>query len=54
MEGEVIFDGGWEFAIPKFQNYLPIPKWFTLFYYIVGKRRVLTKEELAEELAGEP
>ena len=29
------------------------PKWFTLFSYVVGKWRVLTKEELAEELAGE-
>ena len=46
MEGEVIFDGGWKFA----SN---IPKWYTLFSYVVGKRRVLTKEELAEELAGE-
>ena len=32
----------------------PIPKWFTLFSYVVGKRRLLTKAELAEELAGEP
>ena len=32
----------------------PIPKWFTLFLYVVGKRRVLTKKELAEELAVEP
>ena len=46
MEGEVIFDGGW--------NLRPIPKWYTLFSYVVGMRRVLTKEELAEELAGEP
>ena len=46
MEGEVIFDGG--------GNLRPIPKWFTLFSYVVGKRRVLTKAELAEELAGEP
>ena len=35
-------------------NLRPIPKWYTLFSYVVGKRRVLTKEELAEELAGEP
>ena len=35
-------------------NLRPIPKWFTLFSYVVGKRRVLTKAELAEELAGEP
>ena len=34
-------------------NLRPIPKWYTLFSYVVGKRRVLTKEELAEELAGE-
>ena len=46
MEGEVIFDGGWELATYS--------KWYTLFSYVVGKRRVLTKEELAEELAGEP
>ena len=45
MEGEVIFDGG---------NLRPIPKWFTLFSYVLGKRRVLTNAELAEELAGEP
>ena len=46
VEGEVIFaEGG---------NLRPIPKWFTLFFYVVGKRRVLTKAELAEELAGEP
>ena len=35
-------------------NLRPIPKWYTLFSYVVGKRRVFTKEELAEELAGEP
>ena len=47
MEGEIIFDGGgW--------NLRPIPKWFTLFSYVVGKRRVLTEAELAEELAVEP
>ena len=34
-------------------NLRPIPKWYTLFSYVVGKRRRLTKEELAEELAGE-
>ena len=46
MEGEIIFEGG--------GNLRQIPKWFTLFSYVVGKRRVLTKAELAEELAGEP
>ena len=35
-------------------NLRPIPKWFTLYSYVVGKRRRLTKAELAEELAGEP
>ena len=35
-------------------NLRPIPKWFTLSFYVVGKWRVLTKEELAEELAVEP
>ena len=35
-------------------NLRPIPKWFTLFSYVVGKRRVLTESELAEELAWEP
>ena len=35
-------------------NLRPIPKWFTLFSYVVGKRLVLTKAELAEELAVEP
>ena len=35
-------------------NLRPIPKWYTLFSYVVGKRRVWTKAELAEELAGEP
>ena len=34
-------------------NLQPIPKWHTLFSYVVGKRRVLTEAELAEELAGE-
>ena len=34
-------------------NLRHIPKWFTLFSYVVGERRVLTKEELAAELAGE-
>ena len=46
MEGEVIFDRG--------GNLRPIPKWFTLFSYVVGKRRVLSKKELTVELAGEP
>ena len=35
-------------------NLRPIPKWFTWFSYVVGKRRVLTEAELAGELAGEP
>ena len=35
-------------------NLRPIAKRYTLFSYVVGKRRRLTKEELAEELAGEP
>ena len=35
-------------------NLRPIPKWFTLFSYVVGKRQVLTKTELAEELTVEP
>ena len=35
-------------------NLRPIPKWFTLFSYVVGKRRALTEAELADELAGEP
>ena len=35
-------------------NLRPIPKLYTLFSYVVVKRRRLTKEELAEELAGEP
>ena len=35
-------------------NLRPIPKWFTMFSYVVGKRRALTKAELAEGLAGEP
>ena len=35
-------------------NLRPILKLYTLFSYVVGKRRVLTKEGLAEELAGEP
>ena len=35
------------------RNLRPIPKWFTLFSYVVWERRVLTKEELATELAGE-
>ena len=34
-------------------NLRPIPKWFTLFSYVVGARRVLTEAELATELAGE-
>ena len=34
-------------------NLRPIPKWHTLFSYVVGKRRVLTKEERAEEFAEE-
>ena len=34
-------------------NLPPIPKWFTLFSYVVGERRVLTEEELTTELAGE-
>ena len=34
-------------------NLRPIPKWFTLFSYVVWERRVLTEEELATELAGE-
>ena len=46
MEWKIIFDGGW--------NLRPIRKWFTLFSYVVGMRRVLIKAELAEELAGEP
>ena len=36
------------------ENLRPIPKWFTLFSYVVGKRRALTEAEMAEELAGEP
>ena len=43
--GGVIFDRKGKFAT--------IPKWFTLFSYVVGKRRVLTEVELAEELAVE-
>ena len=46
MEVEIILDRRLEFATH--------PKWFTLFSYVVGKRQVLTKAELAEELAGEP
>ena len=34
-------------------NLRPNPKWYTLLSNVVGKRRRLTKEELAEELAGE-
>ena len=34
-------------------NLRPIPKWHTLFSYVVSKRMALTKEELARELAGE-
>ena len=46
MKGRLYFtEGG---------NLRPIPKWFTLFLYVVGKRHGLTKAELAEELAGEP
>ena len=45
MEGKLyLTEGG---------NLRPIPKWYTLFSYVVGKRRVLTKEELAAELAEE-
>ena len=43
---EVIFDGGWKFATDS--------KVVHLFSYVVGKQRVLTKDELAVELAGEP
>ena len=32
-------------------NLRPIPKWFTLFYYVVVERQVLTEEEVAAELA---
>ena len=35
-------------------NLRPIPKWFTLFSYVVGKRRGLTEVELTIELAEEP
>ena len=31
----------------------PIPKWFTLFSYVLVEPRVLTEEELNTELAGE-
>ena len=34
-------------------NLRHIPKWFTLFSYVVCERKVLTEEELATELAGE-
>ena len=40
-----IFDRRW--------NLRTIPKWFTLFSNVLGKRQVLTELELAEELAGE-
>ena len=46
VEGEIIFDGSGEFATHS--------KMVSLFSYVVGKRQVLTKAELAEELAGEP
>ena len=44
----------WRLYLTEWGNLRPIPKWYTLFSYVVGKRRVLTKAELAEELAGEP
>ena len=34
-------------------NLRPIPKWFTLFSYVVGERKFSTAEEMATELAGE-
>ena len=43
--GRLYFNGG--------GNLRPIPKWFTLFSYVVGERRVLTEEELAGELSVE-
>ena len=43
--GKLYLTEGW--------NLRPITKWYTLFSYVVGKRRVLTKDELAKELAGE-
>ena len=42
------------FYLTESVNLRPIPKWFTLFSYVVWERRVLTEEELATELAGEP
>ena len=45
MERKAIFERSVEFAT--------IPKWFTLFSYVVVERRVLTEEELDTELAGE-
>ena len=32
----------------------PIPKWFTLFSLVVGRRQRLTEVELSTDLAGEP
>ena len=34
-------------------NLRPIPKWYALFSYVMGKRRASTEVELAAELAGE-
>ena len=33
-------------------NLRPIPKWFTFFSYVVGKRKILSEERLTTELAG--
>ena len=32
----------------------PIPKWFALFSFVVGRRQRLTEVELSTDLAGEP
>ena len=47
------YEWGGKLYLTEGGNLRPIPKWYTLFSYVVGKRRRLTKEELAEELAGE-
>ena len=44
----------WRLYLTEAGNLRPIPKWFTLFSYVVWKRRVLTEVELAVELAVEP
>ena len=48
------YEWRWRLYLTEGRSLRPIPKWFTLFSYVVGNRRVLTEAELAEELSGEP